>query len=450
MQFAIVLKANETRLNDTFKYTLSEILKRLDKNAINNVIFIFSNSASTNFKISKTQAILQTFLSESNLQIPLPPEKPTIYCFENDTVQYLAERKNDVEPEEDEEDTSKGWRKSAESSAQMIHYVCSLDPLPLQGINAIYDAEWTISILSKLVLETLTCVFKDTKKLEQKQRDADVMKLKVSLDPAAFVQHNLRNLRMFLHDITESKVIHVPLGHTNVVCEGSRCVEEVNGEIEYLQICCEACKSPWMFFCQSISLSGKCKRCGCDKSTHEWRTTKTEIVAEPTEDGNLEVVDSSNAVGVIDRAISAYEDRVNQCRDEAKQMLRTCAHMNTFVRKTALLQRSGDDDDMTRILKNKMEVFERYKKTKIEFLEELRRIDNQYNKFLVENVNYKPNDVHEQIQKLYRLPVKGNDLRRAMEVEEKARDEAGKRPSRIWNLPECAWRVFSKIKSSFW
>ena len=80
-----------------------------------------------------------------------------------------------------------------------------------------------------------------------------------------------------------------------------------------------------------------------------------------------------------------------------------------------------------------------------------RRIADQYKVFSTENVNFKSNNVHEQIQKLYKLPRKGNDLKQAMEVEEKARDKTvDKRPSRIWYLPECAWPIFAKYKSSFW
>jgi len=461
----IFMKANETRLNEPFKYTLTEILAHLDKDACNNVIFIFTHAKS---KSTATKAILQRFLKDNHIQIFLPPDRQTIYYFENETVQYLAARKNNVEPEIDEDDVTKSWRKSEEATTQMICYVSSLEPLSLQGINAMYDTEWTISSLSRLVVETLTCVFKDKKKLEQKQGDADEIKTEISRDPAAFIRNNLRNLRTFLQDITESKVTRVQLGHTNVVCVGSRCVEEANGEIEYHQICCEACKSPWMYFCSRISWSGKCKRCGCDKSKHEWRTTKTQISAKPTQDGNVETVDSSNVVSVIDRALSAYQDQVNHCKDEAEQMLRTCAHLNTCVRKSALLQRSGDDE-MTRILKNKIEAYESFRmllssnelkelafpeKTSDELkavLAEFRRITDQYKVFSMENVKYKPNDVHDQIQQLYSLPLKGNDMKQAMEVEEKAKNEVvDETPSRIWHLPGCAWRVFSKIKFLFW
>jgi len=442
----IVLKANETRLNDTFKYTLSEILKRLDKNAINNVIFIFSNSASTNFKISKTQAILQTFLSESNLQIPLPPEKPTIYCFENDTVQYLAERKNNITPgEDDKENATKSWRKSAESTAQMIHYVCSLDALSLDGIKAIYNAECTISILSDLVLDTLMCIFRDTKKLEQKKTEADKLKTAILKNPNEFAQYDLRRL---LH-VTESKVVRVPLGHTNIVCEGPKCARYVNGEIVYPQICVEACNDRWMYF--SKHMTGwfwvKCSHCGCNKGEHEWRTTKTEIVTETKQDDSVvaKIVDSNSALEKISETIEECEDRVSMWQDEAEQMLNICAQLNNFVLRNTLMERFGADS-LTKILQTKIGTYARLRK--YSEVKELRRITNQYNAFLAENRHCKPNDVHKLIQQLYRLPMKGKDLRRAVEQEEKARSSAvvGTKSNQVLYLPEFACKVLSKFK----
>ena len=170
----ILLKANETRLSDAFQYIITEILRHVDKNASNNIIFIFTYSASTNFRPHNTQVILQKFLTENKLPIPLPPNKETVYCFESNPLQYLVERRNKIHPRQnDKEDATKNWERSKQSTANMIRYVCSLNPLPLDGINAIYDAECTIGILSTLVLETLQCVAKNECKIENKKKEAE-------------------------------------------------------------------------------------------------------------------------------------------------------------------------------------------------------------------------------------------------------------------------------------
>ena len=434
----IVLKANETRLSDAFKYTLTEILKPLDKNAINNVIFIFSNAASTKFKVDKTQAILQKFLTDNNLQIPLPPSRPTIYCFENDTVQYLAERINNITPgEDDKEDVTKSWRKSAAATAQMIHYVRSLSPLSLDGIKEIYNAEFTIDILSNLVLDTLICIFMDTKEIEEKTEEAEKLKREIEANPKKFAQDDLRKL---LH-IKESKVVREPLVHAYIVCTGQMCAKEVNE-----QICDEACNNWWMYFNKNMTgwLRVKCVHCGCSKNDHEFRKTKTKIVVEIKHDDSIvaKIVDSNSALKHINEAISKHNNEVKMWQSEAKNMLNICARLNNFVLHNTMLERYGVDT-LSMILQNKIETCKRF--GLCNEVKELRRITHQYNEFLVENRECKPNDVHKLIQQLYSLPMKGKDLKRAVEQEEKAKSSVavGIKSNQVICLAEFAWNMLS-------
>jgi len=130
-------------ISDAFQYVITEILRRLDKRASNNVIFVLTNASSTRFKPEKTQALLQAFLTKNELTIPLPPSKATVYCFESDSVEYLVKCRNRIPIEEDDkEDTTKHWRRSKDSTAEMIRYVCLLSPLALDGIKSIYDAQY--------------------------------------------------------------------------------------------------------------------------------------------------------------------------------------------------------------------------------------------------------------------------------------------------------------------
>lgn len=121
----ILVKANETRISDSNQYILTKILGRLDKRACNNIIFIFTYAEITNFKAQKTQPVLEKLLTniftENEVQIPLPPEKENIFCFDNGIVPYLAECKNKIPPDQDEEETAmRKWRKSRESAVNMI------------------------------------------------------------------------------------------------------------------------------------------------------------------------------------------------------------------------------------------------------------------------------------------------------------------------------------------
>jgi len=77
----ILIKANQNRLSEAFRYTLTEIFKRLDKSVCNNVIFIFTNAKSSNFKTNLAQGVLSRFLKEKEIPIVLPPAKPVFIAL---------------------------------------------------------------------------------------------------------------------------------------------------------------------------------------------------------------------------------------------------------------------------------------------------------------------------------------------------------------------------------
>jgi len=415
----ILLKAGESRLSKAFEYTLTEILRYIDRDARDNVIFIFTHAACTNFKPDKTQSILQMFLKENKLHVPLPPDRPTIYCFENDTMQYLALCKNKIpQTEDDQEDAQRNWNKSVRSTTGMISYVCRLTPHSLAGIKEIYSAEHTIGVLSKLLLETLLCVFKDVDDMESKKKEAEDLKEQISKHPEDYAQHDFKEILF----IPETKVLRKELGYMNVVCEGPKCSIVAAGNIVYPQTCCENCGKSWKFWCDKMTWGSLCKVCGCDKSKHEWRTTKTEIFTEYKRDETVikKIVDSSSALQEINRSIAECENQVKMCKEETEQMLRTCAKLNIFLCKNALMEHN---DELSKILKNKIQTYETADAKTAPNLEYLKQIQRQYNHFWAKERNNHHN-VRELVQQLYRLPMRGNELKTAMEKEERARQTA--------------------------
>jgi len=141
----ILIKTNANRLSKTFQYTLTEIFKRLDKSACNNVIFIFTNAAGSNFKTGETRPVLQRFLTEK-LSIALPIKELHIYCFENSTVQYLVECKHNIPHNEDDvKDAQRSWKRSVKSTQDLLGYLCSLEPHSLAVMMSINRASNMVS-----------------------------------------------------------------------------------------------------------------------------------------------------------------------------------------------------------------------------------------------------------------------------------------------------------------
>jgi len=429
----VVMMANQNKLSDTFQYILNEIMRRLNTSANNNVIFIFTHAASVHFQPAAIQAILQKYLTEQNLKIPLrrdlDPDKEsdgkgnaTIYCLENDSVQYLAERKNNIPLpygfHKFLADTN--WSRSQKSVDKMIRYVCGLCPLPLADIKAIYDVHYITGILSELVLETLKCDAKNISTFEDKVKEAKMMKTEVTNNPLAIVKFQPR--------VQTERVVRTALKRWNVVCEGRRCVTFVEGEAVYTKICCEGCWSPFVYFCASIDILGTCKKCGCDRNEHQWRKTKSEIVIDTCTLGDqaATTVDSNSAKKILGDAIKKCNKRLKVYGEEREQMLRTCAILNTYMKENVLIQ-SFAVDEMKRKLEYRIQIYQDAADLQPGVnrgLTKLQDILSQYNECLQKESNTKITaaDVRPRIEELCtKLPLNGDALREAMEAEESAR-----------------------------
>ena len=171
----IALKSTVNRLSESLKYTLTEIMKKLDTGAVNNVIFIVTYASSIMFQTGNILDILERFLDENKLNVSLPPTKASIYCFENGIVNYLAECKNSIPHNEYETDSAqRNWKISHSTTKEMIRYILELQPISVASINAMYNADHTVGVLSGLVLEIFCVTTKMWPRLSVKRRKQNV------------------------------------------------------------------------------------------------------------------------------------------------------------------------------------------------------------------------------------------------------------------------------------
>ena len=420
----ILMKANVTRLSAAFQYTLTEIFKRLDESACNNVIFIFTNAASSNFKTDETRLILYRFLNENNLPIALPPEKPTIYCFESDTVKYLAKCKNKIhQSKDDDEDAQRSWQRSVKAGKEMLGYICSLQPHSLEVMMSINNATNTVSMLSKLVMDTMMCIFKDVNDMTDRKNEAERLKKKITSNPKNFASDKLKEL---LH-ITETKLVHEPLGYVNVVCESPRCTTIEAGHVVYPQVCCEKCTRSYlyMYFCSQMNWRGCCTVCECKKNLHTWRTTKTKVVSETVYRPGViaQVVESNEALKQIKEGISQFEYQVKECLKETQQMIEICAQLNAFARQNALVVGSQTEDELLTRLENRLQTFAR-PNTRRQF-KDLEKMKSRYKQEMSLAIyrSYSVEDVTKLRKQLYRLPMKGPEIMTAVQQDEISRQQ---------------------------
>jgi len=279
-----------------------------------------------------------------------------------------------------------------------------------------------VSMISKLALDTMVCISKDLTETEDKKDEAKRLKKEIMRNPRSFASDALNSL---LH-ITETKVVYEPLGHTNVVCESGLCARVESrhdkSSIIYPKICCRACKCSGflMYFCSRISWKQKCKVCGCTKSKHTWRTTETKVVTEtvyrPDSEVIDQIVDSNAALRQLIEGISQFENRIKECIDEKAKMLDICAKLNAFAHQNALVGASSADDELLECLENERETYAKSTRTMMQ-ANSLAELKSEYKKSFskAKECRYGVEDVPRLIEQLYRLPMKGHDIKMAVD-----------------------------------
>lgn len=88
----ILLKPNNARLTAQFEFCLKQLLSRLDKSAIDNIIFVFTNSRSSFYRPGDTLPALHRLLQNVREQSPtvdIQVTKKNTFCMDNEPFRFL-------------------------------------------------------------------------------------------------------------------------------------------------------------------------------------------------------------------------------------------------------------------------------------------------------------------------------------------------------------------------
>lgn len=84
----IVLKPTESRSTVLFNFCIQKVLSQLNRDILNNVVFVFTNTRSSNYKPGDAMRPLQVALI--NAASPLVLNRETTFCLDNEAFRYLA------------------------------------------------------------------------------------------------------------------------------------------------------------------------------------------------------------------------------------------------------------------------------------------------------------------------------------------------------------------------
>jgi GTP-binding protein EngB required for normal cell division len=226
----IMFKPNEERLTVLFKYSVYELLRRLNVDAKGNIIFVFTNARSTFFTPGSTKKLLEELLNNlrqtDNVDIPF--SRANTFLFDNEAFRYLALRKNGVRINNEETNSyTKSWDHSVKEYSRLMEHINQLPLYVVSGALSLNEAEQLVRKLPRPIAET-------TRLIEENIQLAAEHKKKV-----------LENPQIALQGIPQKDVKVQRITYPRTVCTGIKCCritgEGPNKKMEYISICHERC-----------------------------------------------------------------------------------------------------------------------------------------------------------------------------------------------------------------
>ncbi|CAF0953107.1 unnamed protein product [Rotaria sordida] len=118
-----LLNPNASRLNVFFRSCLTQLFSLLDQNALNNIIFCFTNSRSTFYTPGDTAPLLKKMLNSLSIG-NVPFKKENTFCFDSESFRYLVALQNGISFNNDEKhEYEMSWSTSVTQSNRLIDYI---------------------------------------------------------------------------------------------------------------------------------------------------------------------------------------------------------------------------------------------------------------------------------------------------------------------------------------
>ena len=262
--FIILMKANENKLNDQFQKVIKSLLSKLDKSAVENVIFAFTYASVCNFKDAPSFDPLEEALQQLKIDITLTDEK--MFYFDNLPIRYLATRSQAL-PQDDRDQAKEYWEKSSKSMLDLFNYINKKESYNPDILGAREECKTSIISISLLLVEVCCTNNKNIVEYETK--------IKQKADEG----------NMQLIEVGEKKLVYKPKDQSSTVCIDPDChrKQQINPKDEpqiinlYHHTCCKGCWVPFadrwksiLYICEAINKrTGKCKICGHDFRQHQ-------------------------------------------------------------------------------------------------------------------------------------------------------------------------------------
>lgn len=336
----ILLKANENRINTSFKFCFNQLLVHLHQSAKDNIAFGFTYSRTSGYKPGDTMASLQSML-ERLKRTKISLSRQNIYCFDSESFRYLAAVNWGIDPG-GYEDYAKSWEKSWEACNRLIKHFEGLTAHEVRSTTSLNEIRSIILRLQEPM----------TRLVQEMQKTINVTK------------HEEENIRKNNHtkekllqkrDSPKSTLISVRTDDPYTVCRHPNCIEYITSPtdkdekvIHYKTVCHKPCylkdvepETPgatalsWCKATSCILWSGTCK-CGHKNKDHlhiqhEYRKQVERISAQDAQRLNSGEFDTSKSLS--ESIIKEKQDLIKELQLELGQFEDALAQFASYLDK---------------------------------------------------------------------------------------------------------------------
>ncbi|KAG0586861.1 hypothetical protein KC19_2G122900 [Ceratodon purpureus] len=332
----ILLKPDQERLTISLRYCILELLAHLHKDASTNILFCFTNSRRTMFRVGGTKRLLTQLLSQSPQTAAIKLEKNTMYHFDSEGFRFLACVKNGLDFSEHESDTFRSsWKQSSDEAARLIQHIASLTPHDIQStlsLNRVRDMLTTIEVPLAAISAAIQNNLVENRKV-----------MKELLESQGNIADKCKNLV-----IREERSEMVALGHLRTICNSTSCLGKVchdncsptetvagvaGGILSYFS-------GEEKVFCEKLSLrKRKCRICKCPNNAHNRVSQEMRNVVREREDESVRKVIEKTAGDIekMKEISMIYETREKSFEDEMSAVVNAAALFAGFLEQNSII-----------------------------------------------------------------------------------------------------------------
>uniref|UniRef100_A0AC35GVB0 AIG1-type G domain-containing protein n=1 Tax=Panagrolaimus sp. PS1159 TaxID=55785 RepID=A0AC35GVB0_9BILA len=344
----ILLKSTDTRITPEYKYCLSELLMHLHKNALSNVVFVFTHTRGADYKPGNALAPLQQYLNElkRNKGIEIELNRNIIYCIDNEAFRYQCARY--CHPEFRDIDSTpfiKSWNQSRASVSRLINRMKELRAHDVIETLSINEARSIILMLLQ-PLATITALIQTNTANYTNNFEEIVDQLQ-------------RNLTVSDFDIEIQE-----LERPRTVCTHKDCIgsEKLSGNNRYTtfykSICHDACylknvkvstfPEPALEYCEAIHYQTRnCIECGHHLNVHmhidynQKKITKNSYLSEA-----FKRIGGQPTKAMAEKELN---EMLKNLKHEQNVLTNTLVQFGCFLKRNAILEYNGDIEERLKV-----------------------------------------------------------------------------------------------------